>query len=139
MKGEGRGFYQCFCQDYYNNLADINDSEALCQSYQLDMLLKLIFSNAITFTTVILNFLLQSLMQSVVQKIGLRTIGEKNDQLCQFVFISQFINTGIIVLLSNADLKYSPLSFIPLNRKHPEFTEKWFMDNGVQITFTMLI
>ena len=88
----------------FQKYADIFDSEALCQDYQQDMLIKYIGKNAITFATVILNFLLASLMQFVVQRIGLKTIGEKNDQLCQFVFISQFINTGIIGLLANADL-----------------------------------
>ena len=103
------------------------------------MLFKLVAENFISVATVILNLVLKTVINSVVQKIGLKTISETNDQLCQFLFISQFINTGIIGLLSNADLEYSPLSFIPLKRRHADFTDKWYLEFGVQITFTMII
>jgi hypothetical protein len=86
-----------------------------------------------------LNFLLSSLMKFVVVRIGLKTISETNMQLCQFVFISQFINTGIIGLLSNADFSATPLKFIPINRKYPDFNENWFIDFGASLTQTMCI
>ena len=75
----------------------------------------------------------------VVNRIGLKTISETSMQLCQFVFISQFINTGLIGLISNADFEYTPLKFIPIYRKYPDFNENWFIDFGVSLTQTMRI
>ena len=103
------------------------------------MILKAVAFNCISIATVSLNFLLQSVMLWVVNKIGLKTISETSMQLCSFVFISQFINTGLIGLISNADFKNTPLNFIPIQRKYPDFNESWFIDFGVSLTNTMMI
>ena len=95
--------------------------------------------NVISVATVLLNFVLQFLMYKIVNRIGLKSTGDKSMQMCKFVFISQFINTGLIGLLSNADFENTFLNFIPINRKYSDFSENWYIDQGTLLTQTMCI
>lgn len=55
------------------------------------------------------------------------------------VFIAQFFNTGILLILVNANFSDSGLPSGFFNREYPDFTSAWYTDIGSALTQTMLI
>ena len=55
------------------------------------------------------------------------------------IFITSFINTAIILLLCNADLRYSVLSFIPIRVLYPDLDRNWYLDIAPNLVQTMII
>jgi hypothetical protein len=56
------------------------------------------------------------------------------------IFIAQFFNTAILLLLVNANFKYSILYWVPLFDKglYPDLTQDWYNDIGSSLVTTML-
>ena len=55
------------------------------------------------------------------------------------IFISTLINTGIIIIFTNADLQYSILSWIPLHAQYSDFNSDWYLEIATAIVKTMVI
>jgi hypothetical protein len=55
------------------------------------------------------------------------------------IFVTSFINTGIILLFTNANLEYSILKFIPITNQYADFNKNWYMDIAPSLTQTMII
>ena len=56
-----------------------------------------------------------------------------------FVFYSQYVNTGLMLLLTNANFENTPLSFIPLRNRFADYSEDWYILVGSQQVQTMMI
>lgn len=56
------------------------------------------------------------------------------------IFIAQFFNTAILLLLANANFKYSILDWVPLfdTGLYPDLTQEWYNDIGSSLVTTML-
>ena len=50
----------------------------------------------------------------MIQRIGYHTQDQQIAQVMTLIFLSQFINTGILLEISNANFENTPLSFIPV-------------------------
>lgn len=80
-----------------------------------DKFLGLALTNGVTVAVQVVNFVLKKLIQSLVNNIGYDTDSERIMSIMTFTFYSQFINTGIIPLLTNANLSYTRFfNIIPL-------------------------
>jgi hypothetical protein len=55
------------------------------------------------------------------------------------LFVGTFVNTAIIILFTNANFKYSFLSWIPLEGTDTDFGMKWYTQVAPQITFAMFM
>ena len=55
------------------------------------------------------------------------------------IFITSFINTGVILLFCNADLRYSILKFIPIKVLYPDLDRSWYLDIAPSLVQTMII
>lgn len=57
------------------------------------------------------------------------------------VFWATFINTGIIVLMTNANFSYAPWPFnlVPLNNEFADLNDTWYENIAPQLTQTMFI
>lgn len=53
------------------------------------------------------------------------------------VFISTYVNTGLMLTIAHADFKDTPLSFLPVQNLYSDFSGDWYLDVGKQITMTM--
>ena len=51
----------------------------------------------------------------------------------------QFINTGIIPVLSTANFAGTVLEFFPLRNFYKDFSEQWFLDIGLNMVKTMFV
>ena len=55
------------------------------------------------------------------------------------IFVTSFINTGIILLFTNADLGNTVLKFIPLRNQYPDIDRNWYIEVGPALVQTMVI
>ena len=55
------------------------------------------------------------------------------------IFIASFVNTGIIILFTNADLRYSVLSFMGIQNQYADLNQDWYLDMGPNLFKTMLV
>ena len=55
------------------------------------------------------------------------------------IFISTFLNTGLLILLTGANTASTFLSFLPLRGTYTDLTPNWYLDIGPALTRTMLI
>lgn len=54
------------------------------------------------------------------------------------IFITQLINTGVIILLTNANFDETILSFIPIRNNFNDFTSEWYRASGSSLVSNML-
>lgn len=54
-------------------------------------------------------------------------------------FYSIFINTGLMLMITNANFENTILSFIPIKREFNDFTPDWYRVIGSSLQTTMLI
>lgn len=87
----------------------------------------------------VINFILKTVNIKSVQFIGLFTEGNQNSFIMTFYFISSFLNTGIILLLVNANLEFSPISFVPINNLYTDLDRYWYMDIGATFVKSQVI
>ena len=57
------------------------------------------------------------------------------------IVYSSFVNTGILTLLTNADLSYVPglSSVLPLHMQYSDLGEGWYLVIGTALVKTMMI
>jgi hypothetical protein len=76
----------------------------------------------------------------MISWIGYDTHSEKYTKITNCIFILTFVNTGIIVLLANADLSEAlPALGQILDGPYNDYSSKWYGDVGSTIVKTMLI
>ena len=76
----------------------------------------------------------------LVSKIGQKTISAKLQSIMVGIFISQYLNTAVLVLLVQANFTDSgvPLGWL-FNGQYSDFSAYWYSDIGGAIVQTMLI
>lgn len=87
----------------------------------------------------VINFILKTVNIKSVQFIGLFTEGNQNSFIMSFYFVSSFLNTGIILLLVNANLEFSPISFVPIKNLYTDLDHYWYMDIGATFVKSQVI
>jgi predicted permease len=92
-----------------------------------------------TIAIVILNTVLRIVNIFLVKKIGFNKESEVTMTIMTFVFYSQFLNTGLILLLTNANFDNTPLSWLPIKNQFSDFTQNWYDMVGDEIVKTMMI
>jgi len=85
------------------------------------------------------NLVIIQVNAKLVETIGFHFKSQSIRQMMFGTFISQFFNTGILLLLTNANFEKTFLSFIPINGEHSDFTTRWYLDMGPLIIKTMQI
>jgi len=97
------------------------------------MLTSQIVSNSI----VIINFVLRTINMHLIAYIGYYTESEQTKVVKLAVFLSQFFNTGILLLLTNANTQETFLKMLPLSGQYHDLTSEWQTDIGASIVATM--
>lgn len=92
-----------------------------------------------TVAIVILNVILRIINIILVKKIGFNKESEVTMTIMTFVFYSQYLNTGLMLLLTNANFKYTPVSWLPIRNEFGDFSLNWYDMVGNQIVQTMII
>lgn len=93
----------------------------------------------ISLTISILNTVIAYVNMYLIQRIGYHYKSLTLKFVITFVFASQFINTGILLLLTNANFDNTILSFIPVRNKFKDFSSVWYLTIGRSVVTTMVI
>eukprot|EP00347_Sterkiella_histriomuscorum_P002409 403368266 len=108
---KGTGIYFCFCKDYRSK-QNTDKKYEFCDDYKNDQYLGLGLSK---FVSVAITLVIKS-----------------------SIFITQFFNTAILLLLTNANTQQTFLSFLPFEGQYPDLTYEWYNDIGSSLVITLL-
>mmetsp|Transcript_30189 Transcript_30189/g.46169 ORF Transcript_30189/g.46169 Transcript_30189/m.46169 type:complete len:98 (+) Transcript_30189:907-1200(+) len=76
----------------------------------------------------------------LIDKIGYDTLSLKVSSVFTAIFVTSFINTGILLLLTNANLSSYPiLDLLPLRGQFPDIDMFWYIEIGPSLVQTMII
>jgi len=78
------------------------------------MLFGTVMSSSVSFLIVIVNMVIRTINIKLIDRVGYNTLSVQTSMIMKSIFYASFINTGIILLLTNSDLQYSVLKFIPI-------------------------
>jgi len=89
---------------------------------------------------VIINTILRMVLISLIKSIGEDTHSAQLKSITNGVFVTQFFNTAILLLLVNANFGDSGLPFASVfNGVFPDYTPYWYVQIGYRLFQTMLI
>ena len=115
MINQGIGQYMCYCKHNGKATEDLRDPEALCHQYFYYNIWGLFLTNMVAVLVSFINIIIRTVNISLIDLIGFHTQSQSTTVIMTSIFVSTFINTGVILLFTNADLQYSVLSWIPLH------------------------
>lgn len=116
MAMHGLGFYQCYCKKYSKASALFDNTDGdFCDQYQQDVRNGLMLTTLVTFLVSFFNIIIRNMNMKLIDCIGYHTQSERYTAIMTSVFITSFVNTGILLLLTNANLDYTFLSFLNIS------------------------
>ena len=154
------GSMQCLCQFYKEKDSttggnevesltipddlDVNGGEdiMICNEYFFDKIYSKVLGQSIAFIIIAVNIVLKTVIIKLIEWIGEDTISERLASITNGVFYAQFFNTGILLLLVNANMTEHPPHFFTnkINSgRYYDYMPAWYSDVGQKITQTMLI
>ena len=120
----------------------------MCRQWAYDQLFSPLLSNVVTALIVVINYILRLAMIMLIKQVGQKTETNQTKSIktvslflkrpLQGIFVVQFLNTAVLLLLVNASLKQSGLN-VGLKGQYIDFTAAWYDDIGASLTQTMLI
>jgi hypothetical protein len=99
MNNQGTGLYQCFCKNYPGSKSEV----PFCDQYTVDYYWGLGLSQVVSFSVVIVNFILKTANILLIKFIGYNTESDQTMGIKYSIFVAQFFNTAILILLINAN------------------------------------
>lgn len=93
-----------------------------------------ILTYTVMIICIIFNIVIRTLNMNLIDRIGYDTHSERYSAIMTSVFITSFINTGVLLCLTNANLKHTWILWIPIYNQFPDFTNGWFTQIGGSIT-----
>ena len=117
--------YACVCsqRDEYSQLIDATGTFDYCKDYDRKMILTLFWSLASVAAVVVVNQAVKVGMEQIVVFSKNDTTGAEQGDLAIQIFVAQFMNTAVLVVLVRADLDF--LSFIPGDKYHDTNAEMY--------------
>jgi hypothetical protein len=100
-----------------------------------------ISSVMVSLLIVSFNFILRTTIIALVKWIGKKTFSEQYNKTAQFLFLTQIINSALILVLVHANFENSSFPLINkiFNGEFPDFTIEWYGSVGSIITQTLVI
>ena len=112
----------------------------LCKDYNASIMKVLITTNIITGIIVVINMVIREITIALISWIGYDTHSEQLTKITNGVFIGQFFNTAILLLLVYANFTDSDLPLTSFfNGPFYDYSDKWYAIVGSQIVKTMVI
>lgn len=105
-----------------------------------DKFMSFIYSQSISFFIIGVNYFLKVVIISLVEWIGQPTVASQMYLITVGIFAAQFFNTGIIILLINANLSEHSDGFdLIFQGRFSDYSPLWYQDVGSKIVSTMII
>lgn len=90
---------------------------------------------------VLFNFIIRDVNSYLISKVGVRTKSHELKRSLKAIFIGTVLNTGILTILVDANLRYAPyfLKKIPLNGTYVDYDLDWYSYFSQSLPLTMII
>jgi len=88
----------------YSNPDDSSQKVAICGYYFADARNGKVLSLSITVVIIVFNTILKKIIISLITWVGEDTFSQRLTSITNGVFVAQFFNTGILLVLVNANL-----------------------------------
>lgn len=87
------------------------------------------------------NFILRTIIIELVKWIGKKTFSSQMNTILKFLFLSQTINTALVLLTVHANFENAHLPYIKqiFNGSYPDFTLEWYFKIGSIYSQTLVI
>ncbi|EAR88902.2 transmembrane protein, putative (macronuclear) [Tetrahymena thermophila SB210] len=138
------GYIYCYCKTQINEIFSGSLDQpykSICNSWLTSYTLSQFLPYAAVLCIVVINVIIQFLFQALSQFEKHKLL---DDQLKSFIiktFIAQFINTGLILLLTNINFDITTtgtLQFL-FGGNYDDLSPEWFKNVGTVIILTLLI
>jgi len=146
------GILKCFCDtrgpgfsktSEYSGKRSTGKVEAwpICETYLSDTMKARVLGMIMSFIIVATNFVLRMIMISLIKWIGEDTHSQQLKSITNGIFIVQFLNTGILLLLVQANLSEYDVPFVSsaLDGPFTDFLPLWYVGVGYKIVQTMIV
>lgn len=139
------GVMQCFCQAQKKAKANdrSTDQQAIdvCKAYNSDVLKSKVYGTSVSMIIVVVNQILKMVIISGITWVGEDTNSEQLSSITNGVFIAQFFNTGLLILLVNGNMtEHSPKFFTKyIAGSFYDYMPDWYSEVGAKIVTTMIV
>jgi len=119
---------------------EIKKEVNLCKEYFKDSIISKILGQSVAFFIIGINTVLKIVIIKLIQWISEDTFSKQLTSITNMVFVAQFFNTGILLLLVNANLKEH--SLIPGSEtvfavgQFFDYSPQWYVDVGFKLVQT---
>lgn len=142
----------CFCTAEYERLgadAALNtyasskgDQVKTCSEIFDDRSQVGLIAMGVSFLIVGVNFVLKVILVDLIKSLRLKTVTMETNYTMITIFVGQFINTAVLIVLNNASFKdfdggNGPLSLIFMVGSETDFSVTWYKTVGTTIMRTM--
>lgn len=145
-----QGMMQCFCKFRQTQYGDMKNAEytneegtkdAFCKAYSSDQTTSKILGQSVAFVIIAINTVLKIVIIKGITWVGEDTNSEQLASVTNGVFIAQFFNTGILILLVNGNLSEHQPHFLTnfVQGKFYDYQPDWYSNVGFKVVQTMII
>jgi hypothetical protein len=133
--------HDCWC--YRQGTSVVTQSAVDCSAWLSDYLLTRTLVLISVFTIVLVNFVLKELIRVLGRYERHHTLSREQSSVTVKMFIGMFINTGLILLLVNANFQHlagSETAFgLFFDGAYQDFVTEWFLSVGISLCLTIFI
>lgn len=138
----------CFCREYAYDLKFGSKVSSSCQGFILKAAAKLGYTILSSFIIVLVNGIYVKVVRSLAKFEKHHDIDSQDRSVSVRSMIGQFINTGLVYLIVNADISDNKFfsnyqdwkdANTVLSGSYNDFTPEWYTEVGQAITITMLM
>ena len=142
----------CFCTSEYvkhgNDAAEFKYQNSkgediqTCSEIFSDRATVGLIAMATSTLIVLVNFILKTMLVDMIRSLRLKTVTAETNYTMISIFIGQFVNTAILLVLNNANFKdfdegVGPLSAVFFVGTETDFSVKWYKTVGTTLMRTM--
>ncbi|CDW91332.1 UNKNOWN [Stylonychia lemnae] len=156
LNTDQRSAHLCFCENLVNHdgiqAALLNEYTTtnkkgdmiggqICSEFLQGKYILKVTKFGISLMILMFNYLLRTTIIDLVKWIGKKTFSSQMNSILKFLFISQFINTGLILLSVHSNFENAHLPYVKkiFNGSYPDFTMEWYYKIGSIYTQTLFI
>lgn len=136
LEYHGMGGYYCFCSKHYTflsterlNLVDTS----LCGDHHTEKRNSQAFSILLSIGVVIVNIMMVSVGTQLTSIIHFHLNDEIVTNITTLIFFMQFMNTAVLIMVSDASLENTPLKWLGKEGSYSDYQEEWYFTVAKQI------
>ena len=114
------------------------EGKYICEGYFDSVLNVLIWTSALSYLLIGINYILRTVCIMLVDWIGYPTETERLSKTTTVTFIVQYFNSAFLLLMVNANMSEQPITFWLTTGSLPDFNTGWFRSVGDIIVGAMV-